>query len=613
VEVDLRGLRFRHPLIRSAVYQSVRLGDRHAAHLALAEVLRDQTDRSVWHRSAALLGPDGDVASALEEAAERAIRRGAVAVAVSALRRAAVLSEDAGEHARRLVRAADAAFELGRRDLVRSLLHEVDLPQLTLNARGRMAFIEEMVDPRMQTDHTRTRRVVQLASDAVAQGEINLALDLLWLVATRSYWADPGDEIRESVIALAEGLDLPDDHPKLLAVLAYASPFDHGRSVVRRLSRWASDPGVDGEVARTLGTAAIMVGAFEESVGLLNAAINSLRAEGRLGHLPRALGHRAWAATHLGDWDAAILDADEAMRLAAETDEPLWGAAARAVRATLAGLRGDEVAAERLAAEADRVVFPMGAGFLVALAQIARGATALSRGRHADAFEHLRRLFDPADPAHHPVMCCWAIADLVEAGVQSGHHEAAQAIVDEFAPMAERVGASWMVACVRYARPLLAADEDAETLFRNALDSDIRRWPLLRGRLLLAYGGWLRRRRRVAESRVPLRAAREAFDALGALPWGERARQELRASGESSSRLAPEARDQLTPQELQIARMAAEGLSNRDIGERLFLSHRTIGSHLYRIFPKLGITGRAQLGGALTRAAPMLAAVAGEI
>jgi DNA-binding CsgD family transcriptional regulator len=152
---------------------------------------------------------------------------------------------------------------------------------------------------------------------------------------------------------------------------------------------------------------------------------------------------------------------------------------------------------------------------------------------------------------------------------------------------------------LRYARALLAADTDAEALFQAALRADLTRWPFARARVQLAYGGWLRRQRRAAESRGHLRAARETFDALGTIPWSERARQELRASGETSRRRTPDARDQLTPQELQIAQMAAEGLTNREIGERLYLSHRTVSSHLHRIFPKLGVTSRSSLRAAL--------------
>ncbi|HJW61553.1 MAG TPA: LuxR C-terminal-related transcriptional regulator [Actinomycetota bacterium] len=154
---------------------------------------------------------------------------------------------------------------------------------------------------------------------------------------------------------------------------------------------------------------------------------------------------------------------------------------------------------------------------------------------------------------------------------------------------------------MRHARPLLADDQDAEPLFQTALDAELARWPVLRPRIQLAYGAWLRRQRRVAESRAPLRAAREAFDALGAIPWGERTRQELRASGEASPRRIPQAWDHLSPQELQIAQLAAEGLSNREIGQQLYLSHRTVSSYLYRVFPKLGISSRSQLRAALDR------------
>ena len=147
--------------------------------------------------------------------------------------------------------------------------------------------------------------------------------------------------------------------------------------------------------------------------------------------------------------------------------------------------------------------------------------------------------------------------------------------------------------------PCSPSRSEATALYAAALDADLTSWPFARARLQLALGSWLRRHRRVAESRAPLRAARDAFDALGIVPWGERARQELRASGESSRRRAPDARDELTPQELQIAQMAGEGLSNREIGQQLYLSHRTVGSHLYRVYPKLGITSRAELRDAL--------------
>ncbi|MDP9250982.1 MAG: LuxR C-terminal-related transcriptional regulator, partial [Chloroflexota bacterium] len=176
-----------------------------------------------------------------------------------------------------------------------------------------------------------------------------------------------------------------------------------------------------------------------------------------------------------------------------------------------------------------------------------------------------------------------------------GHEREARAAVDELEPVAVETLSPLLVAALTYARPLVAREGQAERLFEMGLNADLGAWPFMRARLLLAYGEWLRRHRRVAESRAPLRAARDAMDHLGAAAWAERARQELRAAGESSSQRERTAVDALTPQELQIVQMAAEGMSNRDIGERLYLSHRTVGSHLYHAYPKLGVTSRAQL------------------
>jgi ATP/maltotriose-dependent transcriptional regulator MalT len=191
------------------------------------------------------------------------------------------------------------------------------------------------------------------------------------------------------------------------------------------------------------------------------------------------------------------------------------------------------------------------------------------------------------------------VLDLVEAGARSEQAEHVGAVVSELEEIARRSNPPILSAGLLCARPLLASDADAEALFTAALDHDLSDYPFLEARTLFSYGAWLRRHRRNADSRRPLRRARELFDALGAARWSERARQELRATGEKIGPRTPDARDRLTAQELQIAQLAAEGLSNREIGERLFLSHRTIGSHLYRIFPKLGITARAQLRDAL--------------
>jgi DNA-binding NarL/FixJ family response regulator len=171
--------------------------------------------------------------------------------------------------------------------------------------------------------------------------------------------------------------------------------------------------------------------------------------------------------------------------------------------------------------------------------------------------------------------------------------------MEELEAIALRTPSPSLHAGLRYARAVLARDAEAEPLFQAALQVTVGRSPFVRARVQLAYGEWLRRQRRTADSQAPLRAARETFDALGVIPWSERARQELRASGETSRSRGSEARDKLTPQELQIVQMAAEGLTNREIGQKLYLSHRTVSSHLYRIFPKLGVSSRSELGAVL--------------
>lgn len=311
------------------------------------------------------------------------------------------------------------------------------------------------------------------------------------------------------------------------------------------------------------------------------------------------LTEQAWTGIHALTWNVAVPAAQEGIRLADELGQPLWGAAARAAEAMLAGLRGDHKGAVVFAAEAERMALPLGGSIVLTGVQIARGVTALGAGRHQEAYDQLRRTFDPADPAYHYFMRAWGVGDLAEAAAHIGRRDEARALVAELEPLATLTGSTWFEVALLYARPLLADDSEAEGLFRAGLAADLSRWPFYRARLLLAYGSWLRRQRQVAESRVPLRAARDAFDALGIIPWGERARQELRAAGERSERRATEAWDSLSPQELQIAELAADGLSNREIGQRLYISHRTVGSHLYRIFPKLGITSRHELRDAL--------------
>jgi DNA-binding CsgD family transcriptional regulator/tetratricopeptide (TPR) repeat protein len=374
-------------------------------------------------------------------------------------------------------------------------------------------------------------------------------------------------------------------------------PIDRGAFVIERLRRFAANLRDDAGTAHLLGLAAIQIGDFDLAERFLSNAIAGLRSDGRLALLAHMLVLRAWSAIFRGNRNVAIADAEEGTQLAQETEQPTYVSLARAAAAMSAALRGDYESAEALANDAERITQPL--GILLAEVQMARGINALGAGRYDDAYRHLRRMFDPLDSAYHPMRHCYFIGDLAEAATQSGHRDDATALLAEMETLALRTPSPQFQLAILYGRAILADDVEAPRLFEGALAGAAGHSPFTMARLRLAFGAWLRRARRVKEARPFLQAAMEAFDALGAAPWSERARQELRAAGASTQRRVPERQEELTPQELQIALMAAEGLTNREIGQKLYLSHRTVGSHLYRIYPKLDITSRFQLRDAL--------------
>jgi DNA-binding CsgD family transcriptional regulator len=568
----------------------------------LADVLQDQPDRRAWHRAALLSGEHEDIALELEEAEARAQRRGAVPVAVAALRRAGELGEPRSR-SRRLLAAAALAIELGRRDVVAPLLHEVSRLDVGGLDGARVTWVEETALTR-PLDAERFRSLIAAAERAGAGGDHDLHVDLLWLVASRAWWVDPGLEVRQALIDASDRLgDANAEDPRVFAVHAYADPLGHAAGVLARLERAAGARRLDADAARFFGPAALVVGAFDLGNDFLATAVDGLRTEGRLGHLPRLLTLYSSMAARIGDWEVALTAADEARRLAEEFAEPQWAAAADTAISLVAAMRGDAQKAELMAARAEMVAEPVGANITMAFAQFGRVLAALATGRHREAYASADRLFEPGDSAYHPVISSWLVPDLAEAARHVDRLDAARARVAQVEASVRGRPGTWIDLGLRHARALVAEPAEAGGRFDEALAGDLTRWPFQRARIQLAYGQWLRRQRRVAESRGVLRAARDTFDALGCAPWGEQARRELRASGERSRRRVPEARDQLTPQELQIAQLAAAGLSNREIGERLFLSHRTVSTHLYRVFPKLGITSRAELNAALAPAA----------
>ncbi|WP_435592612.1 AAA family ATPase [Nocardia sp. bgisy118] len=586
---------FRHPLMRSAFTTTATADERTRAHRALSDVLAAHPDRRAWQRAAAATGPDEQAARDLENVAERARHRGG---AVAALERAADLSGSPGLRADRLLRAAELAVDSGRRDTAERLVLAARALPTTPRHDATAAWLLSGFDDGVRENPSRITELAALAAAVAADGHPDAAMRILWGAAMRCFWSEPGPDTRPALLAVADELPIADDDPRLVAVSAYVAPFERGGRVIDRLRALASDTGRNPEVDRFLGSAALQVGAFDLAAHFSAAAAPGFRAAGQLGLLPRALTVQAWSLTRLGDLAAGAQAAAEAADFARETGQPFMHGLATAVQAEIAALRGDYPQAATLASDAERIGLAAGARPVLATVQLARGLAALGEGRYDDAFADLRRTHDPGDPSHSPALRAYFLAELTDAAIRAGQVDALRELLRGVEPAVASTPSPALHIGWRYAHALLATDT-AEAHFTDALAVDLAAWPAERGRLHLSYGEWLRRQRRVVESRTHLRTAREIFDALGFTAWSERARLELRSAGESSPNRDPDARDRLTPHELSIARLAAQGLTNREIGQRLYLSHRTVSTHLHRIFPKLGVSSRTDLAALL--------------
>ncbi|WP_460966234.1 helix-turn-helix transcriptional regulator [Pedococcus soli] len=607
--IEVAGDRYRltHPLIGSALRHAMPLETRHRAHVALATVLRADPDRALWHRASSTVGPDEDVAAALERAAGDARRRGAVTTAVARLERAAALSQDGAARARRLLAAAELEYELGRYARVEQIRTRLGAMPLSVSDRSRLTWLEGVFHDGSSSEPAEVRRLVALARRVTSEREFDLALQLLFGAGRRVWWRDPGEEVRRDIVRAVRAVPLAADDPRVLAVLALADSLASGPAVLAHLEGWPADARGRPDLAGLLGIAAFGVGDHERAAAYLSTAAVELRAHGRLSLLAEVLAIRAWAEVNLGIFDPSR-SADEAMRLGDETGQAVWAGTARIAVALADAVRGDWDPDHPLLAAAERtaLVTPNASSSLLAGVQLVRGIGELGRAQPAQAYAALRRTFVPTDPAFQQVQQFWALGYLADAAVPTGRREDASEVVDSITGPAGPAPSPVSTVAVEYARAVLADDDVAEELFGLALAGAARRHPWHLARLQFAQGSWLRRQRRVVESREPLREARGTFATLGADVWAARADAELRATGEQGWRPLSRPREHLSVQERRIAELAAQGLSNRDIGERLFLSHRTVSSHLYRIFPKLGITSRGQLTRALAGESPLV-------
>ncbi|MBB0228312.1 AAA family ATPase [Streptomyces calidiresistens] len=588
-----RDVRFRHPLVRSAVYHAASPGARRGAHLALAEMLREEPDRRAWHLAAACPGPDAAVSAELERTAARARRRGGHAAAARALQRAAELAPRREDGARLLVEAASAAVFTG--DLAR-------VEELAAAARTRTDDASLLASAAVQVGrlamltarHTAVFTRLTDTAEELAVSQPAAALDLLAGAAVVRFYSGE-DTWRHRIRNILERLPGDAAHAGLRTwVRAVSDPFDGRAHLVSLLPRLAAEAKAGPEQLVAVGIMAWLLDETPWAVRVFDEAFE--RWESR-GPLPEGLGGAiAWAHVERGRWDRAREACARITAVGRVTGLDHAVACAATVDATVLAHRGHASSARARAEEALALIDPLESRSVRVYARRALGAAAAAEGAYETAYDHLRMVFT-ADgaPVHyhasHP-----ALADLAAAAVRSGRREEAAAIVERSARTLADDASPRLRALISRARGLLADPGDAEPHFRAALaDPVLEHWPFERARALLDFAEWLRRRRRIAEARGPLTEALEIFRRLGAHPWTERTRAESRAAGLGVTDTAPDALAELSPQQRRIIHLAARGLTNREIGERLFLSPRTVGSHLYRSFPKLGITARSQL------------------
>jgi DNA-binding CsgD family transcriptional regulator len=600
VAVEQGRLRFSHPLMRSAVYQRAGLAQRHAAHRSLARLLADVPDRAVWHRAAATTGADDDLADDLTRIARHMRRSGDATAALTTLERALALSDDASTQAGLRLQAAELALELGRADDARRMLPDTGSDLVDDVQRNRLAVMRELVSSSRWSGTERIRGFVDLARTLHSAGADDEAFEALEYLSFRMWWSNPDRETRELVLSVADDLARSDDNAGPMMVLALCAPLERGAAVLE----WAEsvraqiDEGT-ADQQLNFGLTTCAVGAYDLAVGPLLAASDWFRERGRLAALASTLVSATWADINLGLLPRALVTAGEAQDRAAESGQPLWLASAQLGSAVIAAHRGDADTGTGLIEAAERTFLEWGSHSMLAMAQQARTAIALRDERYSEAFDEVRRVFDRDDIAYHRYFRLQLVADLVESGVHSGRTPEVTALLQPLDALGERSTSPMLRANLAYARALLADDAHAEAAFEAALAGPLTNWPLLHARCRLEFGSWLRRRRSISAARAQLRSAHSTFAALGTVAWAERARRELRASGEGTLPRVAAGWEALTAQEAQIALLAVQGLTNREIGNRLFLSHRTVSTHLYRIYPKLGVTTRAQLAAAL--------------
>jgi DNA-binding CsgD family transcriptional regulator len=598
--IELGGrVRLRHPLVRSAIYGAATVADRREVHAALAEATDPATDpdRRAWHRAHAASGPDEGVASELERSAERARARGGVAAMAAFLECAAELTPDPARRGGRALAAAQAKLEAGSPEGAQALVATAELAPLDDLQRARWQRLRAQIAFALRRGSDAPGLLLD-AAEGLVPLDAGLARETCLEALAAGIFAggfDKGREVVEVVHATPRATQSPTAIDLLLNGLATRAAQGYAAGVAPLREALASFRQGDNDSPATdrwLWLACrIAADLWEHEIWeeLATSGVRRSRKTGALSVLPLVASYRAGAHIHAGEYAeaSALLDEASAVTQAAHA-APLVQA-----RQIVAAYRGEEAEALQLIETGRHEATARGQSMALSMIECANAVLFNGLGRYEEALPPAQRAC-----AHDELsLYGLALVELVEAGARSDNQPVAAMALERLSERTRASGTEWALGIEARSRALLSDGSTAESLYEEAVGR------LARGRLApyvararLVYGEWLRRQNRRLDAREQLRAAHETFSRIGAEGFAGRARRELRATGETARKRSVATRDDLTPQEAQIARLARDGLSNPDIGAQLFISPRTVQYHLHKVFGKLGISSRNQLG-----------------
>lgn len=601
-------VRFRHPLARSVSYWSAAAADRQQAHGALAE----ETDRSVdpdrytWHLAHATAGADETVAGELERSAARAGARGGLAAAAAFLQRSVALTIDPRERARRALAAAMTQFQAGALEAAVQLIEVAESGPLEPHEKAQISLVRAQLAFALSRGGDAPALLLAAAAEFQAvdpRSAREVYLGALNAATFAGRAASPGGTVREVARTVADAVQSSEGTEPtdwLLRALTanfndgYGEGVPHFRRAMASFEPGAMAPELELRLLWPVTSAALHLWDDERWLALSRRYVDLAHATGALTELPLALSTRAMVLLFSGDLRAAAVHVDEQETVTGATGSQLAPYSAMC----LAAMRGDGDTVERLVERTGRDAVTKGEGISISVGEWTRAVLYNGQGRYSEAAAAARKaLYHQEYPdLRYPGIANWAAAELIEAATRCGAEQEAEEAVAWITEMTVASATPWALGVQARSRALVTTGEAADAGFREALswfEHTQVRAELARTQLL--YGEWLRRERRRTEARDQLRAAHSALESMGMEAFADRARRELLATGETARRRTAPTSQALTAQELLVARLAREGLSNPEIGSRLFISSRTVQYHLSKVFAKVDISSRSQL------------------